>query len=91
MEALSGTVPFAGGAGLGAGSSGGKSGGAKGHGHHSSGGGLGVGTSREDVVFQQRRGRAWRLLVAQAGLQVTIPGVQGPAAGPMKLIECLGR
>lgn len=28
------------------------------------------GSSREDTVQRQRRGRAWRLLVAQAGMQV---------------------
>lgn len=29
-----------------------------------------AGSSREDTVQRQRRGRAWRLLVAQAGVQV---------------------
>jgi len=30
----------------------------------------GAAAAREDVVQRQRRGRAWRLLVAQAGMQV---------------------
>ncbi|PSC76102.1 short-chain dehydrogenase [Micractinium conductrix] len=58
------------------------------------------GTAREDTVQRQRRGRAWRLLVAQSGLQVTIPSASDkppvpgqPAAPPptMKLVDVLGR
>lgn len=48
------------------------------------------GSARDDTVQRQRRGRAWRLLVTQAGLEVTVPGAtdKGP---PMKLIDVLGR
>ena len=63
----------------------------------------GGGGSREEVVARQRRGRAWRLLVSQAGMAVTVPGAAAPAAreGPgappqppppsMRLIDVLGR
>lgn len=32
----------------------------------------GAAAAREDVVQRQRRGRAWRLLVAQSGMQVEV-------------------
>jgi hypothetical protein len=32
------------------------------------------GGGREDAVLRQRRGRAWRLLVAQAAMQVCVQG-----------------
>lgn len=61
------------------------------------------GSGREETVSRQRRGRAWRLLVAQAGMQVAVPGAapapskdgkepQAPAPVPtMKLIDLVGR
>ncbi len=91
MEALTGAVPAAGATALGAGAGVGSKASGGGRSSHSHSAPAGGNSSREDVVFQQRRGRAWRLLVAQGGLQVSIPGMQGAAAAPMKLIECLGR
>jgi hypothetical protein len=39
-------------------------------------------SARETAVLQQRRARAWRLLVSQAATPVTIPGVStGPSTG----------
>ncbi|KAL4422766.1 hypothetical protein ABPG75_008963 [Micractinium tetrahymenae] len=48
-----------------------------------------AGSAREDTVQRQRRGRAWRLLVTQAGVEVTVPGATDK--GGMKLIDVLGR
>lgn len=47
-------------------------------------------TAREATVLQQRRARAWRLLVSQAAMPVTIPGVAAEGGG-MKLIEVIAR
>jgi hypothetical protein len=48
--------------------------------------------AREEAVWQQRRGRAWRLLVSQAGSEVTIPGISaGQSGGAMRLFDVLGR
>eukprot|EP00887_Chlorella_sp_A99_P007321 scaffold2.g7321.t1 len=59
--------------------------------------GGGAASSREEQVFRQRRGRAWRLLVAQAGLGMRVPGA-APGAAPqqqqaatIKLVDVLGR
>ena len=52
-------------------------------------------------MLRQRRGRAWRLLVAQAGMGVSLPGAAPAEAGQgqgqaqqkatMRLIDVLGR
>lgn len=46
-------------------------------------------STREDTVARQRRGRAWRLLAAQGGQQVTVPGAGDK--GAMKLVDVVGR
>lgn len=91
LEAMTGWVPWAGGAALGAGANVGGAGSSKTAKLALSAGASGALGSQEDRVFQQRRGRAWRLLVAQGGLQVSIPGAKGAASAPMKLFECIGR
>lgn len=54
---------------------------------------------KEDAMLRQRRVRAWRLLVSQSDMQVTVPGINGSVNGasttndngPLKLILVVGR
>lgn len=54
-------------------------------------------TMREDVVLQQKRARAWRVLTAQAAMPIALPGARGSKDGTsetiptMKLADAIGR
>ncbi|KAI8103471.1 hypothetical protein M9435_004809 [Picochlorum sp. BPE23] len=50
-----------------------------------------LGKGRDDAVVQQRRARAWRVLIAQAGVEVTIPGISESKPINLKFIDLVGR
>ena len=50
-----------------------------------------LGKGRDDAVLQQRRARAWRVLVAQAGVEVRIPGITESNPIELKFIDLVGR
>ena len=49
------------------------------------------GSGRDEAVLQQRRARAWRLLVAQAATELKVPGVTDSSGNKLKLMDLIGR
>jgi hypothetical protein len=50
-----------------------------------------LGNSRDEAVIQQRRARAWRILVAQASMEVSVPGVSEEKMHQLKFMDVIGR
>lgn len=50
-----------------------------------------LGKSKDDAVLQQRRARAWRLLVSQADSEIDVLGVSEKQGLKPKLIQVIGR
>ena len=50
-----------------------------------------IGKSRDDAVVQQRRARAWRTLVSQSAVDITVPGVSESKSIQLKFIDLIGR